>query len=337
MTGEIGSEFWLETSPASFEIDRDGVYVLSGRTAIDMIIRNILMTNTIRNVYMPAYCCQSMVDPFISANIDVLLYDMSYDGSLHYEIDTDINVDILYVSNYFGYDNTLDESIIRCFRQKGSIIIYDRTHSFLMSDDGLVSDYSFASIRKWMAVICGAEVKGVGRVGLNDCPYLSVREKAMVDKRNYLNGDSSIKKEAFLREYRQFSHLLDSDYSGYRMDDKSYSIFKRSNIDEMKSTRRRNAGYLHKNLALRFIGELTDCCCPLFVPVFLESRETRDYVCKSLISSGIYCPVHWPKNSLVTPDMKVNSIFDTELSLICDQRYNIEHMHRLVTTLKNFI
>ena len=47
---EIGSEFWLEREPAVLSHDRDGIYVLSGRTAIDLIILDIVRTKRLRNV-----------------------------------------------------------------------------------------------------------------------------------------------------------------------------------------------------------------------------------------------------------------------------------------------
>ena len=66
---------------------------------------------------------------------------------------------------------------------------------------------------------------------------------------------------------------------------------------------------------------------------FFESVEKRNAVKKSLINAQIYCPVHWPKNRLVTPDMRVNGIFDTELSLICDQRYTEYDMEEIIKVI----
>ena len=62
---EIGSEFWMEREPAVLSHDRDGIYVLSGRTAIDLIIQDIISTKRVINVYMPAWGCDSMLAPFV--------------------------------------------------------------------------------------------------------------------------------------------------------------------------------------------------------------------------------------------------------------------------------
>ena len=43
--------------------------------------------------------------------------------------DSTDSTDILYVTNFFGYENTLPIETIKEFKAKGAIILYDRTHS----------------------------------------------------------------------------------------------------------------------------------------------------------------------------------------------------------------
>lgn len=337
---EIGSEFWIEQDPTCLLSERDGLFVLSGRTAIDIILQDILSNRSTKNVYMPAYCCDSMIYPFHKRGIKVDLYDISFDGELHYNIDKEKKADIFFVNNYFGYENTISLNIIRHFKENGSIIIYDRTHSFLMDNDCVEADYSFASIRKWMGVVDGAVVEGVENIEsviLRNCPFFSTKEKAMKDKYRYFNGDSTVVKDDFLNGFIYFSYCLQNDYMDYEMDNLSYSIYKSADRAFIKEQRRDNAKYLHEHLNLQFIGEPSDFFSPLFVPVFFETLAQRNKVRKTLIGDQIYCPVHWPKNSLIKPYMKVNTIFDTELSLICDQRYTIEHMTRIVDKIKSIL
>ena len=124
---EIGSEFWFDFEPKDIACNSQEILVLSGRTAIDVILKDILKSRKIRNVYLPAYCCDSMIDPFIRNGIDVKLYDIDFDGGLQYLIDEDTETDIFYVNNYFGYENTISNKIIEHFKHKGAIIIYDKT------------------------------------------------------------------------------------------------------------------------------------------------------------------------------------------------------------------
>ena len=333
---EIGSEFWLEREPAALFHDRDGCYVLSGRTAIDLIIQDIAKTRLVRSVYMPAWGCDSMIAPFLAQGTQIELYDISFDGRLVYHIDNTCSTDVFYVTNYFGYENTLDIDVVRQFKAQGAIILYDRTHSFLMDNDPCLelADYSFASIRKWMGVIGGAVVNGVKDCKLKPCSYLDCKELAMRMKKAFIEDDDSIDKQTFLNLYGEFGHHLVEDYQNYEMDDLSYALYKTEDFAAMRHKRRNNAKYLHEHLkGVRLIGELTDNSAPLFVPVFFETTEQRNAVRKKLIDAQIYCPIHWPKPAQIPADFAVNKIYDTELSLICDQRYNLTDMERFVTQI----
>lgn len=335
---EIGSEFWLESEPQTLSCDRDGIYVLSGRTAIDLIIQDIISTKRVINVYMPAWGCDSMLAPFVACGIDIKFYDISLAESA----DTaeilcdfcDFRENIFYVTNYFGYENSLPIETVKKFKEQGSIILYDRTHSFLMENDPYLAlaDYSFASIRKWMGVIGGAVVNGVKDCQLKPCSYLACKEEAMRMKKAFIGGDGSIDKQAFLSLYSEFGHHLAEDYQNYEMDNLSYALYKSEDLSAMRRKRRENAQYLHDNLkGVKFIGELTENAVPLFVPIFFETTEQRNAVRKKLIEAQIYCPIHWPKPALIPADFEANKIYDTELSLICDQRYDLTDMERMVT------
>lgn len=334
---EIGSEFWFDFEPKDIACNSQETLVLSGRTAIDVIIKDILKTRKVRNVYLPAYCCNSMIDPFIRNGIDVKLYDMDFDGKLQYLIDEDAETDIFYVNNYFGYENTISKKIIEHFKHKGTIIIYDKTHSLFMINDATdaLADYTFASIRKWIGVVCGAVVskkEGSFDVELKDYPFLQCKIDAMQEKTLFIKGDN-VDKQLFLSKYGEFGHHLSEEYQGYRMDSLSVGIWQQYDKVAIRETRRGNAAVLHLDKKLHIIDNLSSNSCPVFVPVFFESTEKRNAVRKSLIEEQIYCPIHWPKNKLVTPEMKVNDIFDKELSLICDQRYTECDMERILEVI----
>ena len=121
------------------------------------------------------------------------------------------------------------------------------------------------------------------------------------------------------------------DYQNYEMDDLSYALYKTEDLSAIRRKRRENAKYLHDHLNLNFLCHLSDNAVPLFVPVFFETTEQRNAVRKKLIEAQIYCPIHWPKPALIPADFEANKIYDTELSLICDQRYDLTDMERMVT------
>lgn len=334
MINEIGSEFWIERDPDELYKARDGVYCLSGRTAIDLILQDILRNRSVKSVAMPAWCCDSMLAPFLAHGIDVRFYDYGCTGI------TD-NTDIFYLTNYFGYENSLPVETVRMIKKKESIILYDRTHSFLMDDAAYheLADYSFASIRKWMGVIGGAVVGGIiERPVLKDCPFSPIKEVAMKDKYRYLMGDATVKKDEYLASFGEFGHRLVADYQNYGMDNLSYTLYKQTDLQAMKQRRKENASYIHENLkGVQLMYEFTDKSVPLFVPILFENKEKKDYVRRKLIEKQIYCPVHWPQPEQIPAEFKVNDIIDRELSLVCDQRYGLKEIEKEIKTLIDLI
>ena len=118
------------------------------------------------------------------------------------------------------------------------------------------------------------------------------------------------------------------------MDDLSYALYQTEDFTALRHKRRENAKYLHEHLkGVRFLGKLTDNAVPLFVPVFFDTTEQRNSVRKKLIEAQIYCPIHWPKPAQIPTDFAVKKMYDTELSLICDQRYTTEDMARIVAII----
>lgn len=340
---EIGSEFWLESLPTTEHV----LYVLSGRTAIDLIIQDILSgRKRIELVYMPAWCCDSMLKPFRERNISICFYDVYYrNGELLYEIDEKIEADILYVTNFFGYNNTLSEDVIRLFKKKESVILYDNTHSLLRNNHDYKkwADYSFASIRKWMGVPCGAllvKYRGLMTVPeLKDYPYLREKTEAMEMKKAFISRNSSMDKRVFLDKFAFFSHHLSNCYQNFKMDNLSQYIWLNSDKEKIAESRISNSILLQKALqeiseiAVLFRFSLGDC--PLFFPILFKSMNERDQVRQFLINESIYCPIHWPRADVIGPLLKVNELYNRELSLICDHRYSEEDMLRIVRVLKD--
>lgn len=357
MYNEIGSEFWLEPMPE----EENCMYMLSGRTALDLILQDILVEGRrVGAVYMPAWCCDSMLQPFIERGIEIKLYDIDWEsnGSLRFTFNETItkNIseqtgkseddDILYVTNYFGYDTTLPEETIRLFKQRGTTIIFDRTHSLMRDDHGIYNwaDYDFGSIRKWMGVITGAYVKK--RSGefylskLRTCPYIKDKLEAMRLKADYMVGKKHVDKKLFLDKYAQFGHNLAKDYRNYEMDIQSRIIWQFADKHAIKKTRMSNSVLLHTCLVeipqVKPMFTLKEGDLPLFVPILLNSKEERDALRKHLTAHSIYCPIHWPKPSIIGASFKANDIFDRELSLLNDQRYGLDNMQYIIDVIKEF-
>ena len=63
---EIGSEF-CNADP----VGRAKKFFISGRTALDYIIRDILNKYDIKSALLPSYCCHTMIEPFLKTQIAI--------------------------------------------------------------------------------------------------------------------------------------------------------------------------------------------------------------------------------------------------------------------------
>lgn len=69
---------------------------------------------------------------------------------------------------------------------------------------------------------------------------------------------------------------------------------------------------------------------PLFFPVSI--RSGRSDIQRHLAREGIYCPIHWrtPSHPNLTLTENSKRIYDTILSVPCDQRYDKSDMERIL-------
>ena len=355
---EIGSEYWLDSNITNELLgsivvpnwlQKTGKYVkllLSGRTAIDFILSDIKQNHPIRSVYMPSYCCDSMLDPFLKYNIKIQFYDVLYDPHLGIKMCIDENMccDIVFILSYFGY-TTNDSNIVKHFKEKGSIIIEDCTHSiFNNSSISKLAHYSFASLRKWLGILSGAIIYkhcNFYSGEIQSAPsYVSLKYNAMKLKSMYLNSEVNVDKKLFLSLFNQFNIQLSCDYSNYSIDSYSNYILNNTDITSIKQQRRENASFLHKNLleikcVSPIFKRLAVDICPLFVPVLVKDGF-RDQLVSFLRTNQIYCPIHWPMSIHLNPNKAMSYLYNHELSLLCDQRYNLDHMNTILSILRDF-
>lgn len=330
MEWEIGSEFHrvLPDGGHGFSYPIPGSLVFSGRTAIETVLKEIVGA---RKAALPSYCCYSIIQPFKDAGIEVEFYPVYFEKRLKIEVDISENTDIIFLCNYFGF--TISMPDLSGFQ---GVIIEDITHS-LFSENPYhpQSHYLVASLRKWEPINCGGYCCSTvnGRIQYEPTisppfEYVRLKTAAMELKKEYLLDFDTKKKLRFLSMFEESNRWLEENYSGLSIDSWSEAYLSTVDIEAQRQIRRRNAKVLYENLndKIQFVFSLEDMDCPLFVPVLLHHRTD---IRKVLTSNQIYCPVHWPR-----PDGCVSNLYDHELSLICDQRYDEEDMERLVSVLK---
>lgn len=344
MSREIGSEFWepdiIKDKRRVFETYHE--FVLSGRTALDIIIKDIKVTKTLNKIYMPSYCCHTMIKPFIENSVEVVFYDIYFEnGQYTYDIDYNIQCDAILIMQYFGYHNSMVSDIIRKFKENNIIIIEDATHSwFQKTPYSLDADYIYASFRKWTGLPCGAIIikkdNGI-KVPIKsiNTKYIDLRSKAAKLKQEYITKEIG-EKEEFLKVFAYAEEYLEYNYAGYGVTEDIKDIIMKLDSKKITEKRVENASYLInklKRIKNLDIVTMSDKDTPLFVPIIFNDGK-RDELRANLINNSIYCPNHWP----LTSDHRINDsyLYENSLSLVCDQRYGIEDMKRIVRCIYEF-
>ena len=206
-------------------------------------------------------------------------------------------------------------------------------------------DFVYGSYRKWVDINCGflawKKELSYEEITQNDNyqVYSSVREKLFDLKTDFIKGGKT-SKEDFLPLIERAETMLEEQYHHKMTDKRSIEVLKKTDASYVKICRMENARVLTdainemKDKRVRCITPILNTAdVPLFVPVIVFPT-CRNSLRKYLIENQIYCPVHWPVSTLhsIMPGSK--QLFESELSLICDQRYDNEDMMRIADTIK---
>ena len=328
---EIGSEFWDVPlcGRESRLFPESTQWFLSGRTALQSILKE---QKRCRTAALPAWCCDSMVKPFADAGMEIRFYPVcpSVGGNPLQEIPFDS--DILFVMDYFGYTS----APVDLSNYKGTVI-RDVTHS-LFSSSYSDADYYFGSLRKWTGVWTGGYAWAKDGHALTngetgDGGYTALRMKAMESKKEYMagNGDKS-----YLEVFRKAEELLE-DTGIAEAAERDVQLIRHLDVEYIRTRHRANAEVLRKAFPEWLLfPEMRETDCPMFVPV-LVPRGKRDELRQYLCANEIYCPIHWPLNPYLKPDSRTGTIYENELSLVCDQRYTAADMDRVVSAIRDFM
>ena len=285
MYGEIGGEFWLDErmpapglpKPDWLHFGKDVRFFLSGRTAIDFVLEDVENSKT---VYLPSYCCHSMLLPFTAHGLRPFFYDVRCtDNGLVYDIDCDLNCDIFFATSYFGYSGTVMDAAIESFRNKGVCVIEDVTHRLLSKQPySARATYSIASLRKWLGIPCGGlavrHTSPFRAQALKTSPLAKLKSLAMRKKADYLFKREG-EKQTYLDLFAQFNRCLEHAYQRMEIDELSRSLLAAADIENIKRKRKENGRYLIENLGANkevkpLLGALCEQDCPLYIPLRVE-------------------------------------------------------------------
>ena len=359
MRREIGSEFWTKCTS---EVPEGGsgmraaafagcsvTETLSGRTALELVVEQLTAAGC-KSVYMPSYCCHTMIEPFLAHGMELAFYDVVWTSSgLHRLFDCTNSHEVVFLMDYFGFIDEETAMLAADQKMKGKRLVYDATHSMYSAYSADAYDYIIGSYRKWADVNCGfMAVRGMAgepNVALrvaDEESYCRLRTEIFDRKADYISGRIS-DKSAFLDSIHEAEELLEQQYSHRGPDRRSLGVLEYADAGFVRRRRKENARFLTDALnALNhpdvrcMNAELSREAVPLFVPVYV-SPEKRNDLRKYLIQHDIYCPIHWPLSEKHRISEQARKIYGSELSVICDQRYDSRDMERIVNEISTFL
>ncbi len=336
-TAVIGGEFPID--PELIKSKRvNGVYPTYslGRTCLFSIL--IGLTNEINVLLCPDYICSSVTEVPDRLGLTVGHYHIESDylpntGSVEECVGGSAENKAILLVSYFGMV-CLDDTIVYLRDKYPALkIIIDDVQNYFGFGDHAYYDYCFSSYRKWFSVPDGADIKQrdvSAKLPVYDeeAGYIQYKVAGNVLKNHSDILDESIALELLAKG----ESLMDESYL-YKCSGIGSELINRLNLHEVADIRKKNAAFLHTHLEKMGVDHLYSSeRIPLFIPI---SIPRRDQVRKHLFKEKIFSPVHWP---LVEPKLQGNNtLYSTELSLICDQRYDEEDMERILKVLADAI
>lgn len=285
----------------------------SGRSAIIYAI----LDGNFSKVWLPLYCCKSVVDAIKDHGIPFEFYHI--DENMNPLGVTVESGDLLVWINYFGIYTSKVDDLISNYKN----VLIDNTQGFFTAPREAC--YNVYSCRKFIGVPDGAYLigKDLHHIDLErDLSYrtMSFLVRSMEEGTNAAYPDSLINEERI------------EDDGLKRMSVFTERVLKSVDYDYIKTKRRQNFSYLHQEL--EGMNELSIDMgedVPMIYPLLCE-KDLREY----LVSKKIYIPQWWKWVIDQKPNKFEERLCKKLLPLPIDQRYSIEDMKYIANLIRDY-
>lgn len=302
----------------------------TGRQALALLAQELGGTGR-SSIAIPAFACESMIEPFQQRNWRVVPYPV--DGRLRPRLEDAADLvglgraDVVLAVRYFGaVPDRRDQAAVRAIRQAGAYVIADETHH-PFSPLVLDADAAFASLRKTLPVASGAYLTRHVQASPPPAGEADGRWSAMDAFGGELGPSPDIR-----RAMDDANEVLESSDRPRSIDSRSRRTLERLNLDLISARRRANATALVEALsgftrvvpAVSFGAHET----PSHLPLRVAAPRTLQ---RRLAARRIYCPIHWSRpegfaHGLAWPD--------DLLSVPVDHRYSPSSMRRVADVIR---
>ncbi|XME02214.1 hypothetical protein QYZ88_016295 [Lachnospiraceae bacterium C1.1] len=333
----IGGEFCIYADAMKKSIRNNLLPQFSlGRTCLYAILDAV--KSKVGGVLLPDYMCSSVVEVPLRLGIPIKHYHINTNSLLpdisgiKGELKKGETIAIVLIT-YFGMID-LDSTIIEINSNfPNTIIIVDDVQNYYGFGNHIDYDYCFTSYRKWFSVPDGADIMQNNKKNMMEV-YSQKNEYAIYKASGNLlkNHVDMIGDKISLELIEKGENMMDEEYR-FGCSEIGSKLLKRVDTELTAKKRIKNANTLHEGLLKLGIKHLYNADrVPLFIPIMVYNRNK---IRKALFSENIFSPIHWPNK-----DAKIqgsNELYETELSLICDQRYNEEDMERILRGIENAV
>lgn len=345
----VGGEFELNCAELEFDIAVNPVlpsfgapqetWLDTGRSALAVIARHLVHTAAESTVWVPAYCCESIVAPFLRKSLPVRYYSV---GERLDRLDVDPSPgDTLLFIHYFGCRNRTALRRIEEFRARSIRVIEDCVQAALTTGIGTHGDHALTSLRKLLPQPDGAMLASRESIAIDAEPA----DEAFVSARvvGKLQRCKTAWPAAFIPLF-EWSEARLSDDLPRMISWISQQMLGRTDLPMVAARRTDNFATLTRGLAdiaprigiVPLLPKLDLGEVPLGLPVVVEGGR-RDALRAHLAGRGIFCPIHWDLAHLRSPAFaQERALSASMLTLPIDQRYDEHDMSRILSSLLNF-
>jgi hypothetical protein len=296
---EYGGYFELELNKGE-HYHRDALALNSARNCF----KYILQAQKPSKVYLPAYCCDSLIEPLISENVEYAFYHIDEVFELSQMPSLKPDERLLYI-NYFA----LKSDYIKTLLQKyGTQLIVDNTQAFFeMPIDGVDTFYS---PRKFFGVSDG------GYLYTRHYLVVSLDYDFSVPKLHHVLGRYECDAASFYNDYRASEKSLVNQPIKL-MSKLTQGILKSLDYEKIALTRQRNFWAMHAMLGEKnqFKAITLYDFVPMVYPYLTDDNKLRS----RLIENKVYVAKYWMDAIERTSDI-VKLIIQNLVNLPIDQR-----------------
>jgi|LSQX01.1.fsa_nt_gb hypothetical protein len=300
-------------------------------------------------VLIPAYTCQTVIDPFVQQGWKCFYYNIRKELRIDivdlFRLYKDLEPAMIVVHPFHGMELKQEEiDALTIIKSKGCILMEDITQCIYTINRPNVFDYVTGSYRKWFKVPDGGFLEshyldGVEIPKEENSEFVNKQTDSMYLRGKYFNTGDEQLKNISIRLNKDAVAGAGKTISLHKMSDFSLIIMNKERNDTSMMRRLENYQYLFLNINS---GKVKSVCSniddvttlPLYFPIYVKDRACLQ---RRLAKDNVYAPILWPIN---TDDVLINDnikeIYSTILMIPIDQRYDVGDMSRIVKIINDY-